>query len=220
MVKVETHLHTAESSPCGKVKAADGIAACKAAGYDAVVVTDHFCDILDDLPGSPRERADRFLDGYRYAKEAGEKLGVHVLFAVEARLPGGPEDILFYGVTPEFILENPLLYTYPLPEVYKTLHDFGAITVQAHPFRELCRPLDPRFLDGVEIFNTHPRHENHNRLALLFAEKYQIPIRTSGSDFHQMPDVGRGGMLFDTLPLTERDLRNALVAGNGRLIHP
>jgi len=220
MVKVETHLHTSESSPCGKVRAVDGIAAYKAAGYDAVVVTDHFCDILEDLPGSPRERAERFLDGYLYAKEAGEKQGIKVLFAVEARLPGGPEDILFYGVTPEFILENPLLYTHPLSEIYPILHGIGALVVQAHPFRERCRPLDPRFLDGVEIFNTHPRHESHNRLAFRFAEKYNIPIRTSGSDFHQLPDAARGGMIFNTLPADERAFCDALIAGNGILIHP
>ena len=40
-MKWELHLHTAPTSPCGRVPAAEGIAAFAASGYGGVVVTDH-----------------------------------------------------------------------------------------------------------------------------------------------------------------------------------
>jgi len=111
------HLHTDEVSPCGKVPAAEAVKVHRDAGYDGLVVTDHFGGYpLDDFPGSPREKVERFLVGYWLAKEAGEKYGVKVFFGAEPRLEEGPEDFLIYGLTPEFLLENPLIYTLPLME--------------------------------------------------------------------------------------------------------
>ena len=39
---VQLHLHTSETSRCGRSPAAEMARACKAAGYDLVAVTDHF----------------------------------------------------------------------------------------------------------------------------------------------------------------------------------
>ena len=39
---VQMHLHTAESSRCARVGGADMARACKEAGYDLIIVTDHF----------------------------------------------------------------------------------------------------------------------------------------------------------------------------------
>ena len=38
----ETHFHTSETSVCGKIPAAEGIALCRERGYAAVIVTDHY----------------------------------------------------------------------------------------------------------------------------------------------------------------------------------
>lgn len=40
--KFESHFHTKESSPCGKVSARSGIELYHKAGYNGIVVTDHF----------------------------------------------------------------------------------------------------------------------------------------------------------------------------------
>ena len=69
---IELHLHTDESSNCGKVKAEDAIREYARRGYGAVVITDHFnrgnfskLNYTND-----RQRVDCFLKGYRTAKEA------------------------------------------------------------------------------------------------------------------------------------------------------
>jgi L-amino acid N-acyltransferase YncA len=41
---IETHMHTAESSPCGKVRAKRITRMYKDAGYAGIVVTDHFSE--------------------------------------------------------------------------------------------------------------------------------------------------------------------------------
>ena len=84
-MKWELHLHTAPTSPCGRVPAAEGIAAFAASGYGGVVVTDHYNDyVMDQLTGTDAEKVETWLAGYRAAREAGERWGLRVLFGLEA----------------------------------------------------------------------------------------------------------------------------------------
>lgn len=41
-MKIELHAHTDESSGCGKMPAEELIGRFKGAGYDTIVITDHF----------------------------------------------------------------------------------------------------------------------------------------------------------------------------------
>lgn len=218
-MKFETHLHTSESSPCGMVDAKSAVQAYYNAGYDGLVVTDHFGSYpLDWFSGSLEERLNQALSGYRLAKAMGEQLGMTILFGAELRLEEGPEDILIYGITPEFLLTHPDIYTVSLPELSAKLHSVGGIIVQAHPFRDGCRPREAEFLDGVEIYNGNPRHNSRNHLAAAFAEVNGLAARTSGSDYHQPEDLARGGMVFDYPIHTEQDFAQALLRGEGVLI--
>ena len=67
---VQMHLHTAESSRCARVGGADMARACKEAGYDLIVVTDHFFNantcVPYDLPWEEQVRG--LFAGYRAAK--------------------------------------------------------------------------------------------------------------------------------------------------------
>jgi hypothetical protein len=45
------------------------------------------------------------------------------------------------------------------------------------PFPEYCRPANPAFLDGVEVFNGNPRHDSRNHLAAAFAEENGLVVR-------------------------------------------
>ena len=40
--RIDTHVHTSETSKCGRSSAAEMVAAYKAAGVDAIVISDHF----------------------------------------------------------------------------------------------------------------------------------------------------------------------------------
>ena len=75
MYAYELHLHTAESSRCGHVPAAEQVRVYKALGYAGVCVTDHLHDgyYEPSLDGAGwREAMERYLRGYRAAKAAGD----------------------------------------------------------------------------------------------------------------------------------------------------
>ena len=215
----ELHAHTSESSRCGKIAAAEGVAMLISAGTDGVVITDHYNnDNVDTHPGSPRDKARRWLRGYLEAKQAGDRLGLRVLFGLEARLQDCGNDYLVFGAEPAFVLENPLLHKLTLAELKALCHANGALLIQVHPFREGCRPADPALVDGYEIYNGNPRHGNDNSRALELAEAHPELIRGSGSDFHRPEDLARGGIYTDFDIRTGADLADCLRSGRFGLI--
>lgn len=218
-MKFEMHMHTSEVSPCAKRRAFEGIKDYKEAGYDGVVITDHFNDyVLESFNGSDEERVTRYLEGYHRAKEAGDTLGIKVLFGIETCLQGAQDDFLIYGVTPEFLYESPKLYEMSLEKLCESVHQAGGLVIQAHPFRGYCQIRDPKFLDGIEVFNGNPRHDSRNYSAVEFVEKHLNLIQTSGSDYHESGDVARGGMEFTMNICSEQDLKKALVLGKYHLL--
>jgi predicted metal-dependent phosphoesterase TrpH len=54
----------------------------------------------------------------------------------------------------------------------------------------------PEYLFGIEVLNTHPRHDSRNDIALAWAEKYDLH-KIAGSDCHQTEDVGSSAILTD-----------------------
>lgn len=200
-MKWELHAHTAQSSHCGCVDAEDVVAEHARAGYGGIVITDHFePGNVECFPGDAVERVRAWLHGYERAKAAGDWLGVRVLFGLEARLPDSDNDYLIYGASPRFVLENPQLYRLDLAALHALCRRYGALLVQAHPNRggkEACHPADPALLDGVEVYNGNPRHDNHNDWTLAFAEAHPHLIRTAGSDYHRLEDIARGGVVAD-----------------------
>lgn len=218
-MKLEMHMHTSEVSPCAKRKALEGIRDYKEVGYDGVVITDHFNDyVLESFTGNDRERVGRYLEGYYRAQEAGATLELKVLFGIETCLKGSQDDFLIYGVTPEFLYEYPRLYEMSLEKLYESVHQVGGLVIQAHPFRGYCQIRDPKFLDGIEVFNGNPRHDSRNHLAIEFMTKHSKLIKTSGSDYHEMDDVARGGMEFTMDICSEKSLKQALVLGEYHLL--
>ena len=73
----QLHLHTAETSRCGRAGGAEIAQACKEAGYDLIAVTDHF---MNANIGCERELAweakvEYLFRGYYAAKKEGERIG-------------------------------------------------------------------------------------------------------------------------------------------------
>ncbi len=196
-MKIEMHAHTKEVSPCAWVSAEDTVKAYKQAGYDKIVITNHFNWYVLDAANTDDtvKRVDHYLSGYRLAKQAGDACGLEVIFGVEVALRNcGPEDYLIYGVTEKMLYDNPYLYDLTLQELRNICDNYGALLFQAHPFREYLKPADPALLDGVEVFNGNPRHNSHNDIAAEWAIKHGLLI-SSGSDFHQSEDISRGGII-------------------------
>lgn len=188
-MKLETHLHTCESSPCGKLAASDMARRYAEAGYAAAVVADH---INKNTPG-----AESFLAGFRAFRKAAKPLGLTALLGAEARLlDSGPHDFLIYGPRERDIPQLlDLLRTSPPVDAFSAaVRARGWLLIQAHPYRDAAtRPIAPELLDGVEALNANPRHENFNHLAYAFAKAHSL-IMTAGSDAHRVEDVALSGI--------------------------
>jgi hypothetical protein len=200
--KYETHFHTAETSPCGKVTAKQGVELYHRAGYTGIVVTDHYFRGFFDMHffSSFDRKIDLYLKGYKLALAEGRKLGMDIHLGMEIRFEENDNDYLVYGINEAFLREHKRLYTLTLKQFRELTAGQGIVIVQAHPFRPGLIPASPSLLNGMEIFNGNPRHNSSNHLALQYAQENNL-IGLSGSDFHQPQDAARGGILtYEKIP--------------------
>ena len=215
MFKTETHLHVKEASRCSHLYGADMMKLYADADYDTVFVTDHFKS--DYFPTeramSWEEKVDFVYRGYLTAKEAGEALGLVVLFGVEVSLDTCPNHYLLYGVTREIMLRLPNLFEMTPEALYAFCQENGVTMVQAHPYRDgVCYPT-PECVDAVEVNNPNPRHENYDDKAIALAKEWHLPM-TSGSDAHRVEDVARGGVMSEERITSSEDYVRALRSGS------
>ena len=200
MMKFELHTHTRENDICVNMDAADIVKAYRNAGYEGIVITNHFFDLSlewykDELAGCPHSGIiDYYLKGYRNAKAAGEEIGMTVLMGIELRFDGTINDYLVYGIDEAFLYNSPLLNTLKLDSFLKILPE-GAVVYQAHPFRNDMTVTDPKKLYGIEVYNGGTSCDR-NDFAELWAEKYGLK-KISGSDFHSINHLARGGVIFE-----------------------
>lgn len=186
----ELHCHTSETSYCGHVSARDLIPFYKENGYDLVVITDHFnADYFTDyIQGamSWEDTMERWFSGWRIARETGDACGVKVLHGCEFRFPENHNDYLVYGMTEKLFMEGSHLFRLSFPEFAEYAKEHGLFVAQAHPFRPGQIIQDPKLLEAIEIYNSHPEHNAHNDTAKKFAEDNGL-IGICGQDFHQYP---------------------------------
>lgn len=221
MYLIETHLHTQHASSCGKLDAEAIASGYAKAGYDAIFVTDHYSPYnfgkQQWSTSSAQFRLEQFLEGYYRVKEAARPYGITVFRGAEMRFTGCPNDYLMYNYCDEMLLDPQSIFDMGVAAFHRLCQSNGALLIQAHPYREVCTPADPTALDGVEIFNLHPRHDSQNHLAQAFANANPHLIQLSGSDCHQAPDIGLGGVYMDVLPKDEKEFADLLRQGAFRL---
>jgi histidinol phosphatase-like PHP family hydrolase len=198
MFKYETHLHTDETSPCGRVPAAEAVRIYKEAGYTGIVVTDHYFHGFFErlLFKNWEKKIDLYLTGYRNAVDEGARAGLDVHLGMEIQFNENQNDYLVYGFDEQFLRTEQKLYKLGLEGFRKLTAGSGIVIVQAHPFRPRMVPARPSLIDGVEIYNGNPRHDSSNHLALEYARENGLKM-LSGSDFHQVQDAARGGIIVD-----------------------
>lgn len=180
---IDTHVHTSGISPCCQMNYREVLDEDKATGLDGVVITNHYHKAYigdEDLALFGK----RFVKEYLDAKEYGEKIGIKVFFGVEvSTLLYDAVHILVYGVDEEFIYENPEMYDYTQEQLYLAAKKHGGTVIQAHPFRNATKMLDPRWLDGIEI-NCHPLYGNsYAGVMIHLAQKHGLTL-ICGGDFH------------------------------------
>ena len=211
------HFHTKNTSNCANVSAKIAVEEYIKAGYDGIVVTDHLSTSTYMKYGrellSWKKKVDFFLRGYKEAlKTANGRINVLLGMELRFKTSEGDNDYLVYGITEEFLHEHPELLNLNIKKFYKLAQENGFLVFQAHPFRVGMKVTNPNFLDGVEIFNGNPRHNSSNDIAEMWAKKYDLLV-TSGSDYHEIEDLGSGGIWFDKEIKDNKQLVEELLKG-------
>ncbi len=198
--KYDVHIHTTESSKCGKTSGAAYVQAYKDQGYDGIIITDHFFhgNTAIDINLPWEDFAEHFCKGYEVAKKEGDMVGLKVFFGWEEKI--GNDEYLIYGPDKEWLKKHPGIRDANHKEYYNMIHEAGGLMVEAHPFRERgyvkTIELHPYQCDAMEVCNSG-NTPSQDYLAFLYCKKNKI-IMTSGSDLHDVKnmDLNFTSMLF------------------------
>ena len=214
MFKIETHLHTGLSSSCGKLSTEEILQGYAQAGYDGIVVTDHFSRnefLYRGVPnGNVEEKWNMHLEGYLALLAAAPQYGIRVYRAAELAFDEALNDYLVYGCPDELMMDMDRVFAMGIADFSAECRRVGGVIIQAHPYRRPSTPAIASYLDGIETYNAHPRHDSRNWLAEEYAQDHKYLIRFSGSDCHQLPDIGRSGILVEKLPANEIELADLI----------
>ena len=199
--KTELHCHSCTVSACADITPAEIVEKYLADGYTTVVLADHlspstFSGKRYEGGENWQKKIDYYMEGVRALRKAA-KGKLHILQGCEIRIEHSPSDFLVYGMTEEFMRQNPdLLQIHKVKELCARLHEAGFLVFQAHPFRDNMTITAPDHLDGIEVYNAHARHNSRNDIAEMWAERYHL-LPISGSDVHHGYDLPGGGILTD-----------------------
>ena len=199
----ETHLHTIEASACSSTPGEDYITYMKGLGYSGIIVTDHYFTGNSCVPKNlPWEkRIEQYCCGYEHAKAAA----------------GDDFTVLFK----QWLLDHPGFETRDRYEVYRMVHEAGAIMIQAHPYRERGYlseiNITPDISDGVEVYNA-ANPDWQNSLAYEYAVKRGFKM-AAGSDIHNFSQENMGGMRFSFPINSIEDYKEAFMAGEGTPVY-
>ncbi len=217
----EAHFHTSDVSTCAHISAADAVELYKKAGYSGVVVTDHFSlDCFENkYPGNTwEEKIDYFLSGYRNAKKQ-ETESFSVMLGIELRFPENDNDYLVYGLDEQFLYDHEEIINMTAKQFKKLAEQNNITVIQAHPFRIDSNITNPRYIDGIEVYNGNRRHDSSNNIAELWAKKHGFLV-TCGSDFHEYEDLARSAMICDRFLKDVSEFRAVLLSGGFELKKP
>ena len=205
--KTELHCHSRTVSACATISPEEIVEKYLADGYTTVVLADHLSPATfegERYTGGDdwQEKIDYYMNGYHALKKAAEGK-LHILQGCEIRIAARTGDFLVYGITEEFLRQNPDLLEIPsIRLMCARLREAGFLLYQAHPFRNGMPISDPAWLDGIEVYNAHGRHNSRNDFAELWAQRYGL-LQISGSDVHHAKrDLAGGGILTDE-PVTD-----------------
>ncbi len=204
--KVDTHCHSNPASGCSEFKPEEVVRRYKAIGFDGIVLTNHFyaCDRV-------RENSDEFvkwwLEDYYKAVAEGEKLGIKVFLGMEIRFSNvNNNDYLVYGIDETDVKETLEYLETDIETFYKNFKNEKNVIFQAHPCRKGMAEVDPEFLDGYEVFNMHPNHNQSVPMARLLMNKKEGLLMCGGTDFHHAGHEGSIATCVKEMPENSFDV--------------
>ena len=223
MYKYELHAHTHECDRDAQLGASELVHLYKEAGYDGIVITDHYIErfYTQWFPEEIREltheqQVKRWLKGFYTARDEGEKIGFTVLPGTEVRFDGYPNDYLVYGLHEDFFYNVPRLNELKNVDGLLSVMPENVCVVQAHPFRNGMMVSNPRGLFVMEVYNGGTE-KFRNEMAREFACHYDLAM-TSGSDIHGMNRLAKGGIMTEHRIQTPEELISVLRRGEYSLI--
>lgn len=219
--KTELHCHSCTVSACADITPAQIVEKYLAHGYTTVVLADHLSPFTFGKQYTGGEdwqrKIDYYMNGYHALVEAAAGK-LHILQGCELRIQACDSDFLVYGMTEKFMRQNPDLLQIPkVKEMCARLREAGFLLYQAHPFRNNMTVTDPTYLDGIEVYNAHGRHNSRNDFAQLWAERHGL-LQISGSDVHHACDLPGGGILTDEPVTSMAQLTQILREGSYALL--
>lgn len=222
MFRYDLHIHTSECDKVAYVSGAEIVRLYKNMGYDGIVITDHyfaqFYDWFKDEININRQETiiNRYLRGYYSALNEATKINMTVLCGAEVRLDNSINDYLVYGLNEQDFYKMPLLNRMKSVDELAATLPKSALIVQAHPFRDNMVVCSPNNIFGIEGYNGGTE-KFRNEMAKIYANHYNKPT-TSGSDFHNVSHLAKGGIATSKKINSSIDLVDVLKSENYQLI--
>ncbi len=222
--KYQLHTHTLPCSKCAAMTTNELVAALYKGGYSGCVLTNHFyggnTGIDRNLPWN--EFVAQYESDYLECQKNAQKYDLDIIFGIEEYLFDGLE-ILCYGITPQFLYDHPELQNdHSLETWSEALHNFDALCIQAHPFRNRIYITNPRllpteYINGVEVFNACNKSKENNKakeISLMYPEW----ILVSGADAHTPELACCAGIETNVRIKDEKSLVNVLKSKDYKLL--
>ena len=210
--KTELHMHTKPASGCGHVFPEDAVQLYAERGYHSLVICNHFTDKLLEK-GDKEQTIATYLEDYKRAEETAKQYHMNVILGCEARVSENINDYLLFGIDKEDLSLVYDLLDVSFEAFSKAFRNEKRMIIQAHPFRDDMTLVSPELLDGIEVFNMHPRHNSRIAVAAQYACDKPL-ITTGGTDFHRVQDVGLSALLTKTEMKTSHDIVAVLKSGD------
>ena len=218
----DTHIHTVETSPCGKIPGAETVDYYASHGYSGLVITDHLHPLFLEIADTEHDWdlvVDRYMAGYKAAKRRGDEIGFDVIFGAEMRFPENDNDYLVYGIDEKWLRAHPYVICQHAREFFRKYRD-EVLVMHAHPYRDGNMTVFEDAVHGVELINTNIRHNNWPSRALELCQRHPEYYRQAGSDMHRTDDRCRAGIISDKPIRDSFEYADLIRSGNYSLYAP
>ena len=217
LFKTELHSHTIDASPCSTLTAEKLVELYVEKNYDSVVIANHFTHRYMNLYEIPtyKEYVEFYIEAYEKLKRiAGDKL--NIIFGAELRFDDVDNDYLWIGADIDYLRKNDDILNLGTNGFREVCTKNGWLFIQAHPFRHTMKVVDPKMVDGVEVYNA--KNESfRNFIADKWADHFGL-IKTSGTDIHKPHETPKGGILTAKKMETMQDVLEVIKSGNYKLV--
>ena len=219
MFKTELHCHSSEASPCSTESAESLVEIYTKAGYDTIVLTNHFCPDVYNL--RKFENVEQYVDYLMYAGEKMKRAAegkLSVIIGMEIRFKCVGNDYLLFGDFEEYMRKTPEVFDFSPSQFFEICNQKGWLLIQAHPFRNNITVSNPAFIHGMEVYNGHSGHAERNFISEQWANEYSHLIKTSGTDLHYSHVEATGGILTEEKITSMKQLVDVLKSGKYQLL--